>query len=236
LRARRSPPDFVTAPGLHDYTLLKSVRAVCPRCFAAEPDFDPEFPIDICDGHLVDRGGSVYLRRFCRRGHGEVWSLYEEDAQLWHSLQQWRVPTRAINPDSAEIFPVPMGYEHSLDLTTQCNLRCPACFTSSSPAAGHYLPLGDALHAVKTALAKEGGRLDVVMLSSHAGAREHQRHPARRRRRAPRRARSPARAHRSVSAVRRPQRRDESRPARRRSARSRWRSRARRRPACSRSS
>jgi uncharacterized radical SAM superfamily Fe-S cluster-containing enzyme len=167
-------------PGLalHDYTLLKSVRAVCPRCFSAEPDFDPEFPTDICDGHLVERAGAVYLRRFCRRGHGEVWSLYEEDAELWRYLQQWRVPTRAINPDTATLYPTPMGYEHGLgpahlqhscifllDITTQCNLSCPACFTSSSPSAGHYLPFADAMHAVQTALEREGGRLDVVMLS-----------------------------------------------------------------------
>ena len=163
---------------LHDYTLLKSVRAVCPRCFANDPGFDPEFPDDICDGHLVDRGGIVYLRRFCRRGHGEVWSLYEEDADLWRYLQQWRVPTRAINPDTTALYPVPSGYEHGLgpahlqhsciyllDITTQCNLACPACFTSSSPAASQYLSLDHALHAVDVALEREGGRLDVVMLS-----------------------------------------------------------------------
>lgn len=171
-------PEPADALALNDYTLLKSVRAVCPRCFADNVDFDPEFPTDICDGHLVDRGGSVYLRRFCRRGHGEVWSLYEENADLWRGLQQWRVPTRRINPDTATLYPVPMGYEHGLgsahlqhscifllDITTQCNLSCPACFTSSSPSAGHYLPLRDAVHAVETALEREGGRLDVVMLS-----------------------------------------------------------------------
>jgi uncharacterized radical SAM superfamily Fe-S cluster-containing enzyme len=162
----------------HDYTLLKSVRAVCPRCFGEMPDFDPEFPTDICDGHLVRRNDRVYLRRFCRRGHGEVWSLYEEDADLWQYLQQWRVPTKAINPDTAVIYPVPMGYEHGLgpahlqhscifllDITTQCNLACPACFTSSSPAASHFLPVATLLAAVETALEREGGRLDVVMLS-----------------------------------------------------------------------
>jgi uncharacterized radical SAM superfamily Fe-S cluster-containing enzyme len=163
---------------LYDYTLLKSVRAVCPRCFAEDPNFDPEFPTDICDGHLVDRNGLVYLRRFCRRGHGEVWSLYEEDAELWRYLQQWRVPTRAINPDTSVLFPAPMGYEHGLgpahlqhsciyllDLTTQCNLACPACFTSSSPQQSMYLSFEHALHAVETAIAREGGHLDVVMLS-----------------------------------------------------------------------
>jgi 7,8-dihydro-6-hydroxymethylpterin dimethyltransferase len=166
------------APSVHDYTILKSVRAVCPRCFGERHDFDPEFPTDICDGHLVERGGSVYLRRWCRRGHGEVWSLYEEDAALWRYLQQWRVPTKVINPDTQELFPLPMGYEYGLgpahlqhsciyllDLTTQCNLACPACYASSSPALSHYLPLEAAVHAVEIALEREGGRLDVVMLS-----------------------------------------------------------------------
>lgn len=163
---------------VYDYTVLKSVRAVCPRCFSENPEFDPEFPTDICDGHLVERNGAVYLRRWCRRGHGEIWSLYEEDASLWRYLQQWRVPTKTINPDTQQIYPVPMGYEYGLgpahlqhsciyllDLTTQCNLTCPACYTSSSPARGHYLPIESAEHAVRTAIAREGGRLDVVMLS-----------------------------------------------------------------------
>jgi len=163
---------------LHDYVLLKSVRAVCPRCFADDPNFDPEWPTDVLDGHLVERDGAVYLRRWCRRGHGEVWSLYEEDAELWRYLQQWRVPTRQINPDTQEIFPLPLGYEYGLgpshqqhscvfllDVTTQCNLSCPACFTSSSPAASHYLPLREVVHAVETAIVREDGRLDVVMIS-----------------------------------------------------------------------
>ncbi|HET7813761.1 MAG TPA: radical SAM protein [Candidatus Baltobacteraceae bacterium] len=160
------------------YTVLKSVRAVCPRCFAENDDFDPQFPDDICDGHLVERDGKAYLRRWCRRGHGEVWSLYEESADLWKWLQQWRVPTKIINPDTNDIYPVPTGYEHGLgpahlqhsciyllDVTTQCNLQCPACFTSSSPALSQYLPLDRILSAVRTAIERENGRLDVVMIS-----------------------------------------------------------------------
>src|SRR3974377_372576 len=106
----------VMSPGLatNVYTILKSVRAVCPRCFAGDPDFDPQYPQDILDGHLVTRDGKVLLRRFCRRGHGESWSLYEEDAELWQYLQQWRVPTKIINPFTQELYPVPMGYQHGL--------------------------------------------------------------------------------------------------------------------------
>jgi uncharacterized radical SAM superfamily Fe-S cluster-containing enzyme len=163
---------------LRDYTLQKSVRALCPRCFAENDDFDPEYPIDICDGHLVEKDGRIYLRRYCRRGHGEVWSLYEEYAGLWRYLQQWRVPAKTINPDTAQIFPVPMGYEYGLgpahqqhscifllDITSQCNLSCPACYAQSSPANSAYLPIDHAVTAVRTAMEREGGRLDVVMLS-----------------------------------------------------------------------
>jgi 7,8-dihydro-6-hydroxymethylpterin dimethyltransferase len=173
-------PVKLPAAGLitNDYTILKSVRAVCPRCFSETDDFDPEWPTDIPDGHLVRRDGRVYLRRFCQRGHGEVWSLYEEDAELWQYLQQWRVPTKQINPDTTAIYPAPMGYEHGLgpahlqhscifllDITNQCNLSCPACFTSSSPSAAHFLPQAEVLHCVEAALEREGGRLDVVMIS-----------------------------------------------------------------------
>jgi uncharacterized radical SAM superfamily Fe-S cluster-containing enzyme len=163
---------------LFDYTVQKSVRAVCPRCFAENENFDPEYPTDICDGHLVERDGAIYLRRFCRRGHGEVWSLYEEHAELWRYLQQWRVPTRKINPDTQQIFPIPTGYEYGLgpthlqhscifllDITSQCNLSCPACYAVSSPENSLYMPLDHAITAVKTAIESAAGHLDVVMLS-----------------------------------------------------------------------
>lgn len=163
---------------LHDYTILKSVRALCPQCFREHDDFDPEYPTDICDAHLVEREGRVYLRRWCRRGHGEVWSLYEEYADLWRYLQQWRVPTKRINPDTSAIYPVPMRYEHGLgpahlqhsciyllDITTQCNLSCPACYAQSSPANTQYMPVDHAVAAVERAIEREAGHLDVVMLS-----------------------------------------------------------------------
>lgn len=163
---------------VNSYTLLKSVRAVCPRCFGENENFDPQYPDDICDGHLVEKDGSVYLRRYCRRGHGEVWSLYEESADLWRYLQQWRVPTKQINPDTQSVFPLPMGYEYGLgpshqqhscifllDVTTQCNLQCPACYATSSPQLSSYLPVAEIVRSVQTAIERENGRLDVVMIS-----------------------------------------------------------------------
>src|SRR5207245_2807456 len=84
---------------LRPYTPLRMVLTVCGVCFSEDPDREIEYETDILQGNLVAMDCHVYLRRICRRGHGEVVSLYEEDADLWESLQQWRVPTREIVPD-----------------------------------------------------------------------------------------------------------------------------------------
>lgn len=130
---------------LRSYTPLRMVLTVCGRCFSEDPDREVDYATDILQGNLVAQDGSVYLRRHCRRGHGEVVSLYDEDHALWEYLQQWRVPTRQIIEDTPDnVMPIPMGYanglgrlqtQHScillLDVTEHCNLNCPTCFAAS---------------------------------------------------------------------------------------------------------
>ncbi|TMC65420.1 MAG: radical SAM protein, partial [Chloroflexi bacterium] len=155
------------------------VLTVCGRCFAADPDREIDYETDILQGNLVAMDGRVYLRRLCRRGHGEVTSLYEEDYRLWDYLQQWRTPTREILPDTpANVRPIPMGYadglgdlqtQHScvllMDITENCNLECPTCFAASAPGIGRFAALPHILRSLDTAIAREGGRVDVLMLS-----------------------------------------------------------------------
>jgi hypothetical protein len=164
---------------LRPYTPLRMVLTVCGHCFIEDPDRDIDYETDVLQGNLVLMDGSVYLRRICRRGHGEVISLYEEDHALWECLQQWRVPTREIIPDTpANIRPIPMGYadglgdlqtQHScvllIDITENCNLNCPTCFASSGPGVGRFARLPHILRSLDTAIAREGGRIDVLMLS-----------------------------------------------------------------------
>ncbi|MBA2364398.1 MAG: radical SAM protein, partial [Chloroflexia bacterium] len=77
---------------LRPYTPIRMVLTVCGRCFEEDPDRRIEYETDILQGNLILMDGRVYLRRHCRRGHGEVMSLYEESFDLWNDLQQWRVP------------------------------------------------------------------------------------------------------------------------------------------------
>jgi uncharacterized radical SAM superfamily Fe-S cluster-containing enzyme len=174
-------PSFVsTGVGTErPYRLHRMVLALCGECLRENPALDLDYERDILQGSLVEEGGAIWLRRRCRRGHGEVVSLYEEDATLWRELQEWRVPTKWLEPDSAaDARPIPMGYLDGLgslqeqhtcvllcDLTEDCNLSCPVCFAGSQPGRDRYAPAASVLASVDAALAREGGKLDLVMLS-----------------------------------------------------------------------
>ncbi len=140
---------------LRPYMPLRMVLTVCGHCFSDDPDREIDYETDILQGNLVAMDGAVYLRRICRRGHGEVVSLYEEDHGRWEYLQQWRTPTREIIPDTpGNAAPIPMAYadglgdlqtQHScvllLDITENCNLECPTCFAAAAPGIGRFARL-----------------------------------------------------------------------------------------------
>ncbi len=164
---------------LRSYMPLRMVLTTCGACFQENPERDVNYETDILQGNLVMEDGKVYLRRRCRRGHGEVVSLYEEDFALWEYLQQWRTQTRAIIPDAPEnVAPIPMGYmqglgdlqtQHScillLDINEACNLACPTCFADAGPFGGNYLSAEHVLRVLDDTIAREDGSLDVLMLS-----------------------------------------------------------------------
>ena len=164
---------------LRPYLPLRMVLTVCGHCFSEDPDREVDYERDILQGNLIAMDGAVYLRRTCRRGHGTVTSLYEGDHQLWEYLQQWRTPTREIIPDTiGNDRPIPMGYmdglgdlqtQHScvllLDITENCNLECPTCFAGSAPGIGKFARLPHLMRTLDAAIAREGGRVDVLMLS-----------------------------------------------------------------------
>ncbi|MDF2824165.1 MAG: radical protein [Mycobacterium sp.] len=172
---------------LRDDRVLRYVTAFCPRCHDdsfpgdSSPGQAPERPlaeVERCSGRLVAADGRVWLDRGCRQ-HGLVRTLYDEDPEILAYLEEWTAPTKAHTPDVAGNFdPVPSAYLRGLpemqtqhtcilleDIAETCNLRCPTCFTSSSPDLRNVVPLADILANVDQRLARENGRLDVLMLS-----------------------------------------------------------------------
>lgn len=166
-----------TGMPLRSYRLHRYVNAFCPTCHEEDPD-RPLTDVARLSGYLVEEQGRVWLVRGCPV-HGRITTLYDEDPEILTYLEEWTAPTKAHIPDVAGNFdPAPAAYLRGLDeMHTQhtcvlledviqdCNLRCPTCFAESAPGQGGVVPLTDVLANVDQRLARENGRLDVVMVS-----------------------------------------------------------------------
>ncbi|MFZ1410131.1 MAG: radical SAM protein [Micropruina sp.] len=151
------------------------VTAFCPLCHADDP---PLAQVRRLSGQLVIRDERVWLERGCP-DHGLVRTLYDESPHILRYLEQWQAPTKQHVPDQVGNYrPIPEAYAYGLpamqtqhtcillqDVIEHCNLRCPTCFTASGPQLRGVAPLADVLANVDARLARENGRLDVLMLS-----------------------------------------------------------------------
>lgn len=163
---------------LRNYRIHRYVNAFCPLCHDEDPDRDLAEVKRLTGWLAAYEDDSVWLERGCEV-HGLVRTLYDESAEMLAYLEQWTAPTKWHAPDTTANFkPVPSAYldgmpamqtQHTCilleDLTDHCNLRCPTCFAESGPAATATAPLEEVLASVDDRLAKENGRIDVLMLS-----------------------------------------------------------------------
>jgi 7,8-dihydro-6-hydroxymethylpterin dimethyltransferase len=153
------------------------VAAFCPRCHDAEP-FRPLDEVPRLAGYLAERDGRIWLERGCAV-HGRVTTLYDEDPEILRYLEEWTAPTKQHTPDTAGNWdPVPSAYLRGLgemqtqhtcilleDVTASCNLTCPTCFAESAPGRAGMVPAERVLANIDQRLARENGRIDVLMLS-----------------------------------------------------------------------
>ena len=163
--------------GLRGDRLHRYVTAFCPHCHDAAPE-RPLADVARLMGILVERDGRIWLERGCPR-HGLVRTLYDEDPEILSYLEEWTAPTKTHVPDvSGNFDPIPSAYLRGLpemqtqhtcilleDIAEACNLRCPTCFTDSSPELKHVVPVATVLANVDQRLERENGRIDVLMLS-----------------------------------------------------------------------
>jgi len=157
--------------------ILRYVVAFCAACHREHPD-RPLGLVPRLSGYLAEQDGKVWLVRGCPR-HGKVVTLYDEVPEILRYLEEWTAPTKVHTPDTLGNYdPVPAAYLRGLgemqtqhtcilleEITEQCNLRCPTCFADSSPQLTGVVPLDQVLENIDRRLAREHGRLDVLMIS-----------------------------------------------------------------------
>lgn len=151
------------------------VNAFCPQCHDENPSAAVAQRLS---GWLAERNGRIWLERGCPK-HGFIRTMYEENPEILSYLETWTSPTKWHIPDTPGNFdPIPAAYLKGLgemqtqhtcilleDIIEECNLKCPTCFTESSPELRGVTSAADIIANVDQRLARENGRLDVVMLS-----------------------------------------------------------------------
>jgi uncharacterized radical SAM superfamily Fe-S cluster-containing enzyme len=157
--------------------VLRYVSAFCPHCYHEDPE-RPLADVRRLSGYLSEEDGRVWLVRGCP-DHGLVKTLYDESPQILRYLEEWTAPTKRHTPDTHGNFdPAPLAYLRGLgemqtqhtcilleDIEQGCNLCCPNCFASSAPGLRGVVPVDEVLANVDTRIARENGRIDVLMLS-----------------------------------------------------------------------
>jgi hypothetical protein len=120
---------------LRDYTFLGTTRSLCPHCRR------------VIDAKIVVRGGRVYFRKRCPE-HGDIEDFVCSDVAYFdrHEFSQPARLPRAFGTRSDRGCPYDCGIcpEHEqhtciglIEVTSNCNLKCPMCFAESGPGGTH---------------------------------------------------------------------------------------------------
>jgi uncharacterized radical SAM superfamily Fe-S cluster-containing enzyme len=116
---------------LRDYTFLGTTRSLCPTCRR------------LVDAKIIVRHGRVYFRKHCP-DHGTIEDFVCSDVAYFdrHDFSQPARLPRAFGtrPDKGCPHDCGLCTEHEqhtcialVEITSNCNLRCPMCFAESGP-------------------------------------------------------------------------------------------------------
>jgi uncharacterized radical SAM superfamily Fe-S cluster-containing enzyme len=120
---------------LRDYTFLGTTRSLCPHCRR------------LVDAKIIVRRGRVYFRKHCPE-HGLLEDFVCSDVR-WYDRHEFGQPARvprAFGTRSDRGCPYDCGLcpEHEqhtcialVEITSNCNLKCPMCFAESGPGGKH---------------------------------------------------------------------------------------------------
>jgi uncharacterized radical SAM superfamily Fe-S cluster-containing enzyme len=120
---------------LRDYTFLGTTRSLCPSCRR------------LVDAKIIVRAGRVYFRKTCPE-HGTIEDFVCSDVTYFdrHELSQPARLPRAFGtrPEKGCPFDCGLCTEHEqhtcialVEITSNCNLKCPMCFAESGPGGKH---------------------------------------------------------------------------------------------------
>lgn len=144
-----------------DYTFLGTTQSLCPQC------------LSLVNTKIIARRGRVYFRKHCPT-HGWREDFVCSDVEMYdrtdYSLPA-RLPANTFTKmEKGCPFDCGLCEEHEqhtcvglVEITSNCNLKCPMCFAASGPG-GKHLTIEEAKRAIDRLVESEG-RPEVLQLS-----------------------------------------------------------------------
>ena len=146
------------------YLFYDTTSSVCTEC------------LRVVEAKILIKGAQVFLDKWCP-AHGTERVLVSDDAAYYRSCREVFIKA----PEMPQRFNTSMVYgcpydcglcpdhmQHScltlVELTDNCNLRCPVCFADSGPHRPEHKPFATVERMLDAVVANEG-TADVVQLS-----------------------------------------------------------------------
>lgn len=144
-----------------DYTFLEFTNSLCRHCLKTIP------------AKVAERNNKVFLLKYCPE-HGEQTELLEENAQYHLTKRLYDKPgnTMKIQTEVKQGCPFDCGIcpqhdQHAciglIEITTQCNLKCPLCYASASE--GYFLSLDKISNMLDFFIDAEFGNAEILQIS-----------------------------------------------------------------------
>lgn len=148
--------------------ILRETYSVCPVCLKK------------IKAQVVERDGKVVILKECKE-HGKVNDTYWSRADIYHKAEEFKHPASeplqdncpmgcAVNKCKNHISTTVMAV---IDVTNECDLRCPICFANASKPDNLYKPSLETIHSMLKFLKKrEMAPLAVMFAGGEPTVRE----------------------------------------------------------------
>ena len=155
------PSPTETTPS--ETTPTETTQSLCPVCKA------------LIDALIIEEAGKVYMTKSCA-AHGSFKVLLSSDAAMYWGAHKYNKPgqhVKAFQTIENEGCPFDCGIcpEHQqhacvgvIEITQNCNMQCPTCFSSSHPGHATSLSLQEIEKAIDTLVEAEG-QLEILQIS-----------------------------------------------------------------------
>ena len=126
---------------------LKDTSSICPECH------------QVVRAKLIEKDGQVLMVKSCPE-HGTYQDVYWSDIEQWNHARGYSVIGGGLeNPrtEKSKGCPYDCGIcpNHKsqtilsiIDVTNNCNLKCPICFANATAAGYSYQPTLDQIHSM----------------------------------------------------------------------------------------